>query len=145
MKKFLNLLTPFILSFCLLGCVEEPKEIVYEDWQPVEKKHIEQYFKKLDNEALSYCEVKEESVWDKEEGFKSERWDGWITNVYSDYDFEWTNDGEYINVNMYCDYDVYYKFGLNYFKDELHIFANSFRMKKYYNQETKALVALNFE
>lgn len=91
--------------------------------------------------------MNEDKVWSKEDGF-----DEWhmstfpITNIYTEPLFKWTHEGEYMNVELYCDHEIFVKNGVvSYVQTEHQTFVSSFRMKKYYDEETFELKALNFE
>ena len=131
------------------GCSEQTYEEVeiLNDWETVTHSHVENYFNKLDPEAVKYCSIAEDEVWEKEDGFNDYELNTYlITDVYSDVSFKWSHDGDYMHVKLYCDYTVYLRINAFTFTNkEFQVEVNSFRMKKYYNQETKELIALNFE
>lgn len=146
MKK---LLLVSLIVLMLIGCSEQKsvETTTLNDWETVAESHIRNYFSKLNPESLKYCSISEDNVWKKEDGFNNYEMNTYpITDVYSDTSFKWTHDGEYIHVKMYCDYTVYLRMNaFSFTNKKFQVEVSSFRMKKYYNQETKELTALNFE
>lgn len=138
-----------ILTVFLVGCAEiEPEEQQLENWEPVTKKVVDQYFHQLNHPSLQACDKNVEKIEEKEEGFRLERYGEniYVTRVYVDYDYKWNHDGDYLYVDLICDYDV--SFVIPPFiagNDELRVYQGTYKMKKHYNQETKRLVSLSFE
>ena len=132
----------------LFGCSDK---VITEEklttWETVTESHIHNYFNKLQPEALQVCEINEDNIWMKRNGFNDWNMSVYpITNIYTEPSFKWNHEGDYMNVELYCNHEIFVKSGLaSYVKTEHQTFVSSFRMKKYYNQETFELTALNFE
>lgn len=140
----------FLFMLTILGGDETVKseKRVLDDWEKITRNIVHSYFVKDNPQALQLCKDGEEKVRNMEEGYQLEKYNNItkITNVQLYHDYKWSHDGEYLHVNLYCDYDVAFFIppwigG----RDNLKVHAGTYWMKKYYNPETKRLISLHFE
>lgn len=139
-----------LFSVFLVACteLEHEKELALRDWEPVSKNVINNYFHKFNHPSLQSCEQNTEKIMEIEEDFQLERYgrNYKVLDVDVDYDYQWKHEGDYLHVDVICDYQVYFMIPPFYSgNDELRIYEGTYRMKKYYNQETKRLISLAFE
>lgn len=125
---------------------EEKEDIALEDYKPISKRHLDNYFNKFP-ENKKMCDIHKESIRDKKDGYRVNTI-GNISNISSEIKYDYTHDGEFLDVRLVCEYDIrilYNVYIYTHMKEEFQRHDGGvFRLKKYYDPETKRLSSLEF-
>lgn len=134
-----------------IGCESQEKEVkpdILEDWETITTGHIDNAFNTFKPEVKQHCKRDQSRVENREIGLSgTESYD--IDDVYYYPKYELKHEGEYLHVKTSCSFEVHYSQQAGkyrqYMQENIETPVSSFRMKKYYNQETKYLENLIFE
>lgn len=122
------------------------KEVVIVDYEPITKRHLDIYFDKFP-ENRQMCITHKENIKRKDNDYRTKTI-GNISNISSELNYEYTHDGEFLDVKLICKYKVkilYHVYIYTHMKEETQYHDGGvFRIKKYYHPESKKLTSLEF-